>query len=87
MTNKEKSYEIITKIKEGKIIKIWDDGYRNRHVIRYWYKNGNFYTSTDDGFTDIDEIQEFNISEQRLISELEMMLANPGRYRIFKRYD
>lgn len=87
MANKEKCYEIIAKMKKGDVIRIWDNVYRNRLVIRYWYKNGDFYTSTDDGFTDMDEIQEFNISEQRLIGELEMMLANPGRYRIFKRYD
>jgi hypothetical protein len=87
MTNKDKICELIAKMKKGEVIRIWDDGYRNRLTIRYWYKKGNFYTSTDDGFTDIDEIQEFNISEQRLISELGMMLANPGRYRIFKRYD
>ena len=80
MTTKEKSYEIINKMKEGNIYTIHDYVGRNIMVYHYWYEDGVFYENWEDCYH---EPQDIEISEARLISNLEMMIINPSRYKIW----
>ena len=87
MTNNERVLEIITKIKSGETIRVDDYGCKNPAIMRFWYENGMFYTSFQDWKTDYEDAQDIEISQKRLVSELEMIINIPSRYRIFKRLD
>ena len=75
MTNKEKAKKIIEEIKEGRIYTIAGSICEDY----YWYKDGKFHTSFEDGIADsTDKI----ISEERVISDILRAMADPSLFDI-----
>ena len=80
MTNKDKVKQIINEMKEGIIYTIHDYVNGTDFLCHYWYEDGSFHYSYEDRFHE--EI-EMETSEERVISDLEMMIANTSRYKIW----
>ena len=76
MTNKDKAMQIVKEIKEGRIYTIAGSMCEDY----YWYKDGKFHTSFENG---VEDSKDIYVSEERVISEILRAMADPSLFDIF----